>query len=147
MSICNLFFLRFKGKKHSAHHSFYELKYTDEHCVHNRESCLCPRSTCKFFFSCCPSCMQCMDVCLHNDSWFSCSGGLRSWERHEAIIQRCVLLSGPDAPVALRLGQPGSGSVLNRLCRSPAAFRFKTRGVGPLGSLQGIPEEPGSTLF
>lgn len=130
------FFCVLRVKKYGAHHSFYELKYTDKHCAHTQECWLCVRSTCEFFFSCCPSCMQCMDVCLHNDSWFSCSGGLRSWERHEAITQRCVLLSSPDAPVALRLEQPGSGTVLNRLYRSPAAFRFKVRGVEPLGRSQ-----------
>lgn len=28
-----------------------------------------------FSSCCCTPCMQSVDVCLHNDSWFSCSGG------------------------------------------------------------------------
>lgn len=89
---------------------------------------------------------KCVAVRLHNDSWCSCSGGLRSWERHEAITQRCVPLSGPDAPIALRLGQPGSSTVLTQLSRLPAAFSIKVRGVEPPERSQGTPEELCSTL-
>lgn len=94
----------------------------------------------------CTSCMQPVDVRLHNDSWCSCSGGLRSWERHEAVTRRCVPLGAPDAAIALRLGQPGSSSVLSQLCRSSAGSSTEVRIAEPSESSGGIPEELFSTL-
>ena len=79
----------------------------------------------------CTSCMQPVDVRLHNDSWCSCSGGLRSWERHEAVTQRCVPLSAPDAAIALWLGQPGSSTVSTQLSCLSAGSGIKVRIAEP----------------
>lgn len=109
-----------------------------------RDSLYVPLYKSFFFWRCCTSCVQCVDVCLHNDSWFSCGGGLRSWEKHDAIAQRCVPLGGPDAPVVLRLGRPASHACFSSaVLFTSSFFRLKERGEEQRESSRPTPEEPG----
>lgn len=92
--------------------------------------------------SCMAACHACsVYVCLHYSSWCSCSGGLRSWERHEAITQCCVPPALPDATIALRLGQPGCSTVLAQLFHFPKACSINVKRTELLQSSRGIPEE------
>lgn len=67
-------------------------------------------------------------VCLHNGSWCFCSGGLRSWEKHETVTQPLCSFSVP----ALWLLQTDPSTILTQPAHFPAASSTKVRGNHPL---------------
>lgn len=77
-------------------------------------------------------------VCLHNGSWCFCSGGLRSWEKHEAVTRRRV--------PTMWLLQPDFSTVVIQPSHFPAASSIKVRGTQPLWAPWGIPGGPYLTL-